>query len=69
LSEPVTLVPVPRRWRTKQAANAEARQAGAALIKPGRPAAREPRKPLILVNNRLEENARNTLAARLELAD
>lgn len=44
--------------------NAEARQAGAALIQEGKDAAKK-RKTFIFVNNRLEGNALNTLAGMM----
>ena len=45
--------------------NAEARKAGAELIKEGK-AAGTKKKTLIFVNNRLEGNALNTIAAMIE---
>lgn len=51
-----------------QEVNAEARQAGADLIKEGKANAKK-RKTLIFVNNRLEGNALETIAAMLDLTD
>ncbi len=53
--------------RTKEV-NEEARKAGADLIKEGK-SAETTRKTLIFVNNRLEGNALETIAAMVGLAD